>query len=206
MIREYPGDSPEDNGMSYGEIDRFPVSQLTERYGDLARSAVYSRLDALGVKPKRVGNRAYVNAEQLRLLDDLHQFINSGRSTAEFLEIRGLNSATDSSSRQSSEQSSGLSTVSPDIVRLVSMIASEIASRFQPPMPEPDPLAYYETLERAAQQGWLLKTSEVAYLLRLPADEIQQYGDRFSEAGFIFTRAGYRAPGEIAWKVSKPVQ
>lgn len=187
--------------MSSGDINRLPVSQLTSRY-NLVRSAVYTRLDALGIKPERVGNKAYLNAEQLKLLDDLHQFIQGGGTTAEFIEMRGIKRGQE----QPPDMSSGLSTTQPDIVRLVAMIASEIASRFQPPVADPDPLAYFETLERAAQNGWLLRTSEVAYLLDMPPSAIKEYGDRFSEAGFIFTKAGYRTRGEVAWKVSKPLK
>jgi hypothetical protein len=187
--------------MSNGEIDRLPVNQLTERYA-LARSAVYTRLDALGIKPERIGNKAYVNAEQLKLLDDLHEFINSGGTTAEFQERRGIPRAKD----LPTEQSSGLSTIQPDFARLVAAIASEIASRFQSSTPDLDPFAYFEVLERAHKNGWLLSTSEVADLLDLLPSDIRQYGDSFSEAGFVFTRAGYRAGGEVAWRVSKTVK
>lgn len=185
--------------MGNGNVDRLPVGQLSARY-NLVRSAIYNRLDALGIKPERVGNKSYVNAEQLRLLDDLHQFIQAGGNTAEFIEMRGIRKGQE----PPEELSSGLSLNQPDIFKLVAAIASEIASRLQPPMPDPDPLAYFETLERAARNGWLLRTSEVAYLLDMPPSTIREYGDRFSEAGFVFTKAGYRAPGEVAWRVSKP--
>jgi hypothetical protein len=187
--------------MSNGEIDRLPVSQLTDRY-NLVRSAVYSRLDALGIKTERVGNKAYVNAQQIQLLDDLHAFINAGGTTAEFCESRGIQKPED----PPTEPSSGLSAVQPDFARLVAAIASEIASRFQPTTPEPDPFSYFEVLERAYQNGWLLSTSELADLLDLLPSEMRQYGDRFAEAGFVFTKAGYRSGGEVAWKVSKPVK
>jgi hypothetical protein len=184
--------------MSRGEIDRLPVNQLSERY-DLVRSAVYTRLDALGIKPERIGNKAYVTAEQLEQLDDLHRHIQSGGTTAEFLEMRGYQRA----SSEGPGLSSGLSAVQPDIVKLVTAIAAEIAARFQPPAPDPDPLAYFEALERAVRNGWLLSTSEVAFLLDLSPSEIRSYGDRFTEAGFVFTRAGFRSKGEVAWRVSK---
>lgn len=185
--------------MGNGEIDRFPVSQLRARY-NLVRSAVYTRLKALGIRPQTTGNKAYVNAAQLRLMDDLHQFIQSGGTTAEFLERRGLQKTE----VETSGLSSGLSKAPPnDIINMVTAIASEVASKLQPPTPEPDPLAYFERLERAARNGWLLSTSEVAYLLDLPPSTIERFKDRFSDAGFIFTRAGYRTQGEAAWKVSK---
>lgn len=186
--------------MSGGEIDRLPVNQLPDRYR-LARSAVYTRIDALGIRPEKIGNRSYVNAEQLRLLDELHQFIQSGGTTAEFLESRGMRKA-----EESSELSSGLSAIPNDIFRLVTTITAEVVSRIQPPAPEPNPLAYFEALEQAAQNGWLLRTSEIADLLDLPPSDIRAYGDRFSEAGFTFTNAGYRTRGEIAWRVSKALK
>jgi hypothetical protein len=192
--------------MSNGEIDRLPVSKLMERY-DLVKSAVYTRLEALGIKRERIGNKAYVNAQQLQLLDELHAFIQAGGTMPEFQEMRGLSGGSaEVKSDQSSGQSSGLSLGQPDIMQLVATIAAQLASKLQPPPPDPDPLAYFETLERAAQNGWLLSTSEVAYLLDLLPSEIQQYGDRFFEAGFTFTKAGYRSKGQIAWKVSKPLK
>ena len=150
--------------MGNGEIDRFPVSQLPARY-NLARSAVYTRRKALDIRSHKIGNRAYVKAEQLRLLDDLHQFIQSGGTTAEFLERKGL--------QQPDLKSSGLSSG-----------------------------LFADFLERAARDERLLRTSEVAYLLNLPPCSIQNQGDRFAQAGFIFTRAGYLSQGEIAWRVS----
>jgi hypothetical protein len=187
--------------MSNGEIDRIPVNQLVARY-NLARSAVYSRMEALGIKAERIGNKSYLNAEQLQLMDDLHDFIGSGGITAEFQEMRGLQRSKETPN----EQSFGLSTIQPDIAQLVAAITAAVASRLQPSAPEPDPFAYYEVLERAYQNGWHLSTSEVADLLNLLPSEIRQYGDSFSEAGFIFTRAGYRAGGEVAWRVSKVVK
>jgi hypothetical protein len=181
--------------MSNGEIDRLPVEQLPDRYGGLARSAVYNRLKALNIKPKRIGNKSSVNARQLEQLDDLHRFLQAGGNTAEFLEMRGIQSPQE----DDSQLSSGLSTGQSDLVQLfVSMF-----SKFQSQAAEPDPLAYFEKLEQAARNGWQLSTTEVSYLIKLPVAEIQQYGDRFYEAGFVFTRAGFRAKGEVAWKVSK---
>jgi hypothetical protein len=188
--------------MTHGEIDRIQVNQLSDRYDGLAKSAIYTRMEALKIKPERIGNRSYVNAQQLQLLDALHEFINSGGTTAEFLESRGLNKPQDGMEGLSS----GLSTGQPDLVRLVTAIASEIVSRVQPQRPDPNPFAYYQMLEDAYRNGWLLSTSEIADLLDLSPAEMRHYGDSFSEAGFVFTKAGYRAGGEVAWKVSKPLR
>ena len=188
--------------MSDGNVDRIPVNQLVSRY-NLARSAVYRRLADLGIEREKIGNRAYINAEQLALLDELHEFIQIGGNVAEFIARKGLtNSRRESSNNktvQSSDRSSALAFNEADMIKLIRAIASEIASEMQPA----DPLAYYESLERAASRGWKLRTSELANLLELDPAEINSYGQTFYEAGFVFSRSGYRSGGEVAWKVSK---
>lgn len=65
------------------------------------------------------------------------------------------------------------------------------------------PLAYLRDIEQAHQNGWLLSTSELAKLLELSRKTVTSYGQEFSDAGFIFTRAGTRKGGEIAWLIEK---
>jgi hypothetical protein len=72
--------------MSQTELFDFPIKQLPERYG-LARSAVYVRMKRLNITPHTQGNRSYINANQLDLLDDLHDFLceDSSRTIDDFL-------------------------------------------------------------------------------------------------------------------------
>jgi hypothetical protein len=188
--------------MNSGEIDQFPVSQLQSRY-DLARSAVYKRMEQLGIATKRVGKHSHISGQQLRLMDELHVFIKQGGSAAEFVEARGLQKRQGNNGNGQSNGGSALTTTPGDFGGLISAIVSEVINRvgFGP---EPDPLEYFETLENAACNGWLLSTSELAGLLDMSPREIESFGDRFSEAGFMFSRSGYRKKtGEIAWKVAK---
>jgi hypothetical protein len=171
--------------MGSGEIDRIQVSQLMARY-DLARSAVYTRMTALGITPTKIGNKAFVDAAQLRQMDDLHLHIQGGGTTAEFLEMRGQRRG-----KEPQDESTGLTTGQGDLLGMF----SRMMGMFQPSAP--DPLEYYEKLEQAYRNGWELRTSEIGDLLDIPPSEIKQYGDRFQEAGFVFTRVGQR------WRVSK---
>ncbi|MGB3136838.1 MAG: hypothetical protein WBG38_07865 [Nodosilinea sp.] len=185
--------------MNPGEIDRFPVGQLQSRY-DLARSAVYKRMDQLGVTPERVGQRAYINAYELQLMDELHGFISQGGSAAEFVEARGLRPRQGNSGSGKSSGGADLSVGPSDFGGMMGAFA-EIMGRMG--LGQPDPVKYFETLENAAKNGWLFSTSELAGLLDLSPKEIERYGDRFGEAGFVFNRSGYRKNGEIAWRVTK---
>ncbi len=194
--------------MSGANVDRIPVNQLSDRY-KLARSAVYKRMADLGIGREKIGNRAYVSDEQVALLDELHDFIQIGGNVAEFITRKGLDvgaaqsaKATNQSANPSIDVSGELALNQSDMVKLVSAIAAEITSQLRPVIPT-DPLAYYESLERAASQGWKLRTSEIATLLKLDPSEINGYGQTFYEAGFVFNRAGFRSGGEVAWQVSK---
>ena len=63
---------------------------------------------------------------------------------------------------------------------------------------EPDPLANLELLERVAEKGWLLSTSQLAPLLGLRSLS----GKALERYGFTFTRVG-RNGAESAWQVEK---
>ncbi|MGD1865772.1 MAG: hypothetical protein ACFB0D_14570 [Phormidesmis sp.] len=79
-----------DKPVSFEFVGLTPVVDLLDRY-KLGRSVIYKRLKDLGIKPKKISVRTYVNAEQLKLLDSLHEFIQGGGTTAEFLFHRGQN-------------------------------------------------------------------------------------------------------------------
>lgn len=188
--------------MSGENVDRIPVNQLSDRY-NLARSAVYKRMSDLGIEREKIGNRAYISGEQAALLDELHDFIQIGGNVAEFITRKGLDvSAQSASDFNQASGAGGLAFNQSDMVKLVSAIAAELTAQMRPAVAA-DPLAYYESLERAASNGWKLRTSELAELLKLDPAEISRYGQTFYEAGFVFNRAGFRSGGEVAWLVSK---
>lgn len=80
--------------------------------------------------------------------------------------------------------------------RLMPMIASQLK-------PAHDPLASLRGFVEANRNTWLLSTSELAQLLKVSPRTVRGYGERFSDAGFVFTRAGTRKRGEVAREISK---
>lgn len=179
------------------EIDRIPLSQLPSRYS-IARSALYTRLKDLQIEAFKEGKKAYVNAKQLQLLDDLHQHIQQGGITADFLKQNRTG--------QSRTYESGALVDSPG--QILSMqpgalvaVVEAIVKRLMPNTGSR--LSYLRELEEACEKGWLLSTSELADLLRLSPKTIASYGQEFEDAGFVFSRAGTRKGGEIAWAIDK---
>ena len=181
------------------EINLIPISQLPSRY-DIARSALYTRLKDLQIEPIKEGRKAYVNNEQLQLLDDLHQHIQQGGVTSDFLQDRDQKEIFSSPTKESLSlvQDSPGQILSEQPKALISLIEAVI-NRVLPS----SQLSYLHELEEAYQKRWLLSTSELARLLKLSPKTIANYGQEFEDAGFVFTRIGRRKRGEIAWMVGK---
>jgi hypothetical protein len=174
------------------EIDRIPLTQLPSRYG-IPRSALYTYLKDLQIEPSKEGRKAYVSAEQLQLLDDLHEHIQRGGTTGEFLKHRDTKSSVlvqDSPGQISLMQPGALVAV---VEAIIKRLMPNTGSR----------LSYLRELDEACDKGWLLSTSEVAGLLGLSPKTVASYGQEFEDAGFVFTRAGTRKRGEIAWAIDK---
>jgi hypothetical protein len=151
-------------------------------------------MKTLGIKPQKIGGKAFYDVGQVEQLDELHEFIQRGGNAAQFVELRGI-----SPQSPKGEESTGLTSGQGDLLSMF----KQMLPFLKPSAPEPDPLEYFEKLEQAYQNQWLLSTSELANLLGISVAEIKQYGDRFQEAGFVFRQSGYRAGGELAWRVSK---
>jgi hypothetical protein len=178
------------------EIDRIPITQLPSRYG-IARSNLYTRLKDLGIEPEKMGKKAYVNAEQLQLLDALHEHIQKGGTTGEFLKTLGSDRAQPNQTLAASPNEQNLVFQPHALVAVVEAIVKRLLPNTG------NRLSYLRELEEAYEKGWLLSPSEVADLLRLSPKTVAGYGQEFSDAGFVFTRAGTRKGGELAWSIDK---
>ena len=185
------------------EIDRFPVSELRDRF-NIGRTALYERMNTLSIKPVKQGTKSYVSGEQLQWMDELDFHLKSGGGLSDFKQ---------SVQRTSGEQTEQLSLpisreISPaQSSAIVSVIEGVVQSVFTRLAPQPAQagmrLAHLRELEEAYEKKWILSTSELADLLGLSATTVRGYGDQFEEAGFVFERSGTRSRGEVAWKVSK---
>ena len=197
--REYP------LGVFWGEVmtdAELPVADLPNRY-NVARSQVYSRLDALKQRdptlvPEKRGKKAYVSGHLLELMDSLHVLISQqGETVSEavdtVLNIPSQTRPMRPTGQPDRTQDSAIVTTD-EMPSELALLASAIAAN-QPP---PDPLARYRQLEEIAANGWQLPTSELAELLglkTLSGSELERYGFRFVKVG--------KAGVESAWKVEK---
>ena len=150
--------------MDTSNLDRLPVSQLTSRY-DISRTSLYKRLSDLNIKPHTIGSKAYLDADQLSLLDKLHDHLKAGHQTAEFLEVVQL--FTKQSGEQSTEQYTEQSALDVSSLPLSLSndhsflnILSDLASALTP-HPVNDISARLHLLQDAYDHDWLLRTSRL---------------------------------------------
>lgn len=171
---------------------RLPVTDLMDRFG-ISKTVLYARFKVLKIETFRVGRKAYVDGEQLALLDGLQDYLNAGKSTAEFLEYAGL------------------LTPKPSLPKSVELPNESIAAAAVSPSPaivSADvhcPLHWTERLrflEETFTHRWLLSTSQLAELLGLSPMTLARMQE-CDRNGFQFVRAGMNG-SEIAWEVKKP--
>lgn len=200
------------------ELDRFPVSGLTTRY-NIRTSAVYNRMKAVGIQPLKAGRNAYLNAEQLRLMDLIQEHLNRGGVLDNFPipdwydpEISNGNSTAiplevSQPSSRSEIQLPGIASWSPNFFEsTATLLLQGLRSIFPPPISPAKrgwELSYLRELEEACEKGWLVSTENLANLLDVQGKTIARRGYQFMDAGFLFTRVGKRANGQLAWRVSR---
>ena len=190
-------------------VDLIPLSQLPSRYG-IARSNLYTRLKDLKIESVKQGRKAFIIVASLQLLDGLHAHLEQGGTTSEFIklieqsaqnhQLVEIPNNSPSISNSLETEYSSKPTISLNPAALVGVIETVVKSLIPPSRSR---LTYMRELEEAYQNQWLLSTSEVANLLGLNPKTITNYGQEFSDAGFIFERAGIRKGGEIAWSIDK---
>ena len=184
------------------EIDNYPVSELQNRYS-LGKQAVYNRLDALEIKPFKERNRSYISADQVQMLDDLHEHIKAGGTMADFsvarkeLTDRPLDKLESPLDRgESPLDTVGKSSLSTQTVNFGELVAA-LASQIQPR----SPLWYMDELKRAASEDWLLTTVEVRELIGVKPTA-RQGSDTYKRGCWLFTKAG-KIGNQTAWRVTK---
>ncbi|MEA5551948.1 hypothetical protein VB713_13435 [Anabaena cylindrica UHCC 0172] len=186
------------------EIDPFPVSALQDRYA-IGKQAVYNRLEALDIKPFKQGNKSYIHATDVELLDQLHQHIKDGGKMDDFLSPSLLDTMDTPTGQvditfspldrvDTSSLTTGQSeTAVGELIALVEAIARHLKPS--------DPLQHLKALEEAAKAGWILSSTEVENLIGCKP-KLKEGEQQFVRGSFGFVKSG-RVGNQSGWRVER---
>jgi len=174
----------------------FPVAELKNRY-HISKQAEITRRQHLGIKPIKIDGKSYVTEDELALLDQLdHHLKNSGKMS-DF-------KATEGSlpTRLDQQDSTRLDSVDqPDYQEATlapetdwESLLLTVVEKLQPPQ---SPIANWEDLQKASDNGWLVTTKQVQALVGT-----KPKGERWQRGSFLFIRQG-KIGRQAAWRVEK---
>ena len=172
------------------DIDPNPVAALPDRFST-SKQTVYTRMEALGISPFKQGKRAYIHLDQLRQLDALHEHLAAGRHLQDFstsaIETRPL--------EEVDESTHAIDNTNAPLERLVN--AAESLTGALMDVAAADPISNWRRLQEAADNGWLLTTSQVRELAGATP-----HGQSWRRGSFVFRKRG-KIGREAAWSVER---
>jgi len=200
------------------EIDRFPVKSLMERY-NITRSVLYNRFKGLGIVPTKFGRQSYVTGEELALLDQLHEYIQAGGYITGFIREfkieeetetlpseqpieRNGNNATATVKRNGNQLATQNSVIeSPEVLEKV--IETTVSSTVKAiRASNEDTLEDLETLQRIADNGWLIPTKRLAQIINRAPSTLARKPE-VNYCGFRLIRA-HQEGNQSLWRVQNP--
>jgi len=200
------------------EIDRYPVKSLMERY-NITRSVLYNRFKGLGIVPTKFGRQSYVTGDELALLDQLHEYIQAGGYITGFIrdyqiqeepeslpseqavEHNGNGKATTQTKHRKELVANSQLLQSPE--GLEKVIESTVSSTVKAiRASNEDSLEDLETLQRIADNGWLIPTKRLAKIIdRAPSTLARKPEVQY--CGFRLIRAQQEG-NQSLWRVRNP--
>lgn len=177
------------------------IKELQERYGLKTRQSIYDWIKAAKLElAKDERGHSYATPEQIETLDQLSEHLKAGGTLSSFTPVSTPKIYTPTDTIIDTHDPSTVYQIvdtvnsaedTPMVVleRLVGAIASNIQPR--------SPLWFHEELEKAADLGWVLSSSDVEALIG-----VKPKGNTYQRGGWEFVRAG-KIGNQGAWKVKK---
>lgn len=188
------------------QIDRFPVKELPNRF-NINRSVLYTRLEKLGIKTIKEGNKSFITGESLKLLDALDQHLKNGGTTSDFLDPTDKTDRQDKQAVNQTEQGLIYQTDKPDrqdrqseqltlpglLEQVVNLTLDTIETRRSG-------LNDLRDLQEIANNNWLLPTKRLAEILGRSRSYFQGKKE-IHYCGFKLEKIGKQG-NEALWRVT----
>lgn len=167
--------------------EELSVAEAAERYGK-GKTAINSRIKHLGIKPVKRGHKTWLSADDLKVLDSLHDHIEAGGGMNDFdnpiAQLVEEEVATERSAIVPTEPTIPIMIQSPPAA-MVAMSKIEHLTQT---------LSF---LDLCAEKGWTLPTTDLQAILGFTP---RQSG--LNRYGFTFEAAGSHGR-ETAWAILK---
>ncbi len=174
---------------------------MITRY-NIGRTALYDRFKHANIKPEKEGTRSFVSGEQLKELDRLNDHLAAGRSFEDFKPLfteQDLDLTISPNSSPNVHQ--GTTQQWETLVKAISKGMEKVTINIVQPK---SPLWYLEQLKLAAEEEWLLTTSEVRELIGVKPYTLKGQ-DTYKRGCWLFVKKG-KIGGQTAWLVTKENQ
>jgi hypothetical protein len=150
-------------------IDRASVVSLMNKYG-IKKTTFYERLKRLGITPTKEGHRAYLNAEEIILMDRLHEHLKNGGS---------LNSFKYNNDKKVTKENSDKTFILEDrsdvkheqlisaILMVSAKISQDVSAAIANALNEKTQTVFEEQLclDLVAEKKWVLPTSKISEII-----------------------------------------
>jgi hypothetical protein len=130
--------------------DLVAIEALTNRYS-IVRSTLYERLAKIGIKPTKIGRRAFLTLDEQDTLDRLNNYLNEGGTCDSFEQTAKLEKAGEIEVARTESYA--------DMLMLIEAISKHFKSE------SVDPLANQKALLFAADNMLILPSSQIKKLI-----------------------------------------
>lgn len=170
-------------------MPKYTIDELTKRY-EISRPALYKRIKATKIQIKKDGNKSYLLAEDIEILDDLAQYLQKGGNMSTFVPTTSTTIHQDESVKSSLNTVNSLVITDETINQSLNSVKPVIIKVH-------NPIEHWEKLEKAVNSKYYLSTKEVRELLGT-----SPRGSEWIRGSFKFIKVG-KIGNQSAWKVER---
>ena len=184
----------------------YTIKDIQEAFGIKTRQTVYTWLNGLNITVlKGDRNRSYITEDDFRILKDLKRHLDNGGLLKNYVAPSLAETITNPVQHQIDTVNRTLDTTQGEIVKVDTEVQKEykqmdifdlLADKVSERLTKTD-LSHWDELEKAAEKGYLISTSEIMGLLGA-----KPKGKVWKRGSFKFAAVA-KIGKQTAWKVSK---
>ena len=180
------------------QIDQMRTKQVADRYG-IQYTSLHNRMTKLGIKPTRQGRESYLGASDIELLDRLDEHLKNNGTFDNFAIEQGdaVPFVIEKSNVSGLVKSKGETNTSIQSIKqdgLVEALALTARAQY-------DVLTPQKTLKEATEEGFLLTSEQVGYILAYTKSTVSSWDPGTINLGIRFHKL--KEGSTVLWRVDR---